>query len=70
LRQLLFLEADNPKKEIAMYINSPGGGVTAGLEVYDTMQFVRPLVWTLCIGQAASMSNVSLSRAFLGGRTL
>ena len=48
--QLLFLEADNPKKEIAMYINSPGGVVTSGLAIYDTMQFVRPAVSTLCIG--------------------
>src|SRR3979411_1150028 len=53
--QLLFLEADNPKKEIAMYINSPGGVVTSGLAIYDTMQFVRPAVSTLCIGQAACM---------------
>src|SRR5215210_5016121 len=50
--QLLFLEADNPKKEISMYINSPGGVVTSGLAIYDTMQFVRPQVSTLCIGQA------------------
>src|SRR5512147_2774157 len=55
--QLLFLEAENPKKEIAIYINSPGGGVTAGLAVYDTMQFVRPVISTLCIGQAASMGS-------------
>src|SRR6266704_4156109 len=54
--QLLFLEADNPKKEISMYINSPGGMVTSGLAIYDTMQFVRPPVSTLCVGQAASMS--------------
>ena len=53
--QLLYLEADNPKKEIAMYINSPGGVVTSGLAIYDTMQFVKPAVTTLCIGQAASM---------------
>src|SRR6202051_5256361 len=51
--QLLFLEADNPKKEIAMYINSPGGVVTSGLAIYDTIQFVRPAVSTLCIGTAA-----------------
>src|SRR5256884_5195638 len=51
--QLLFLEADNPKKEIAMYINSPGGVVTSGLAIYDTMQFVRPAVWAFGIGQAA-----------------
>ncbi len=60
--QLLFLEADNPKKEIAMYINSPGGVVTSGLAVYDTMQFVRPAVSTLCVGQAASMGSLLLSR--------
>src|SRR2546429_3043249 len=59
--QLLFLEADNPKKEIAMYINSPGGMVTSGLAVYDTMQFVRPAVSTLCIGQAASMGSLLLA---------
>jgi ATP-dependent Clp protease protease subunit len=59
--QLLFLEADNPKKEIAMYINSPGGIVTSGLAIYDTMQFVRPAVTTLCIGQAASMGSLLLA---------
>ena len=59
--QLLFLEADNPKKEIAMYINSPGGVVTSGLAIYDTMQFVRPAVSTLCIGQAASMGSLLLA---------
>src|SRR5207247_3998854 len=59
--QLLFLEADNPKKEISMYINSPGGMVTSGLAVYDTMQFVRPAVSTLCIGQAASMASLLLA---------
>ena len=59
--QLLFLEADNPKKEIAMYINSPGGVVTSGLAIYDTMQFVRPAVSTLCVGQAASMSSLLLA---------
>src|SRR5215470_11126481 len=51
--QLLFLEADNPKKEINMYINSPGGVVTSGMAIYDTMQFIRPAVSTLCVGQAA-----------------
>ena len=56
--QLLFLEADNPKKEIAMYINSPGGVVTSGLAIYDTMQFVRPAVSTLCVGQAASIPTI------------
>jgi ATP-dependent Clp protease protease subunit len=59
--QLLFLEADNPKKEIAMYINSPGGVVTSGLAIYDTMQFVRAPVSTLCIGQAASMGSLLLA---------
>jgi ATP-dependent Clp protease, protease subunit len=59
--QLLFLEADNPKKEISMYINSPGGVVTAGLAIYDTMQFIRPPVSTLCTGQAASMGSLLLA---------
>ena len=59
--QLLFLEAENPKKEISMYINSPGGVVTSGLAIYDTMQFVRPAVSTLCIGQAASMGSLLLA---------
>jgi ATP-dependent Clp protease protease subunit len=59
--QLLFLEAENPKKEISMYINSPGGIVTSGLAVYDTMQFIRPAVSTLCVGQAASMGSLLLA---------
>ncbi|MHA1545763.1 MAG: ATP-dependent Clp protease proteolytic subunit [Alphaproteobacteria bacterium] len=59
--QLLFLEADNPKKEISMYINSPGGVVTSGLAIYDTMQFIKPPVSTLCIGQAASMGSLLLT---------
>jgi ATP-dependent Clp protease, protease subunit len=59
--QLLFLEAENPKKEISMYINSPGGVVTAGMAIYDTMQFVRPAVSTLCVGQAASMGSLLLA---------
>ena len=58
--QLLYLEADNPKKEIYLYINSPGGVVTAGLSIYDTMQFIRPKVSTLCTGQAASMGSLLL----------
>jgi ATP-dependent Clp protease protease subunit len=58
--QLLYLEADNPKKEISFYINSPGGVVTAGLSIYDTMQFIKPKVSTLCIGQAASMGSLLL----------
>ncbi|GLK82511.1 ATP-dependent Clp protease proteolytic subunit [Ancylobacter defluvii] len=59
--QLLFLEAENPKKEISMYINSPGGVVTSGLAIYDTMQFIKPAVSTLCIGQAASMGSLLLA---------
>ena len=59
--QLLFLEAENPKKEISMYINSPGGVVTSGLAIYDTMQFIRPPVTTLCTGQAASMGSLLLA---------
>src|ERR1700755_2269828 len=59
--QLLFLEAENPKKEVSMYINSPGGIVTSGLAIYDTMQFIRPAVSTLCTGQAASMGAVLLA---------
>jgi ATP-dependent Clp protease, protease subunit len=59
--QLLFLEAENPKKEVSMYINSPGGVVTSGLAIYDTMQFIRPAVSTLCTGQAASMGSLLLA---------
>ena len=66
--QLLFLEAQNPKKEIAMYINSPGGVVTAGMAIYDTMQFIRCPVATLCIGQAASMGSLLLSAGAKGSR--
>lgn len=58
--QLLFLEAENPKKEISLYINSPGGVVTSGMAIYDTMQFIKPAVATLCIGQAASMGSLLL----------
>ncbi|MBZ8132259.1 ATP-dependent Clp protease proteolytic subunit [Afifella sp. IM 167] len=58
--QLLFLEAENPKKEIAIYINSPGGVVTSGFAMYDTMQFIKPAVSTLCVGQAASMGSLLL----------
>ena len=64
IAQLLFLEAENSKKEIAMYINSPGGVVTSGMAIYDTMQFIRPAVSTLCIGMAASMGSLLLC----GGR--
>jgi len=66
--QLLFLEAENPKKEISMYINSPGGVVTSGMAIYDTMQFIRPSVATLCIGQAASMASLLLAAGEKGMR--
>ena len=59
--QLLFLEAENPKKEISLYINSPGGVVTAGMAIYDTMQYIKPDVSTYCIGQACSMGALLLS---------
>src|SRR5262249_28682298 len=68
IAQLLFLEAENPKKEISMYINSPGGMVTSGLAIYDTMQFVRPPVSTLCVGQAASMGSLLLAAGEKGQR--
>ena len=66
--QLLFCEAENPKKEISMYINSPGGVVTAGMAIYDTMQFIRPPIATLCIGQAASMGSLLLAAGTPGMR--
>jgi ATP-dependent Clp protease protease subunit len=66
--QLLFLEAENPKKEISMYINSPGGVVTSGMAIYDTMQFIRPPVATLCTGQAASMGSLLLAAGEKGQR--
>ena len=66
--QLLFLEAENPKKEISMYINSPGGLVTSGLAIYDTMQYIRPAVQTLCIGQAASAASLLLCAGAKGQR--
>jgi len=68
IAQLLFLEAENPNKEISMYINSPGGIVTSGLAIYDTMQFVRPPVSTLCVGQAASMGSLLLAAGQKGQR--
>lgn len=68
IAQLLFLEAENPKKEISIYINSPGGIVTSGLAIYDTMQFIRPDVSTLCIGQAASMGSLLLAAGAKGMR--
>lgn len=66
--QLLFLESENPSKDIAMYINSPGGVVTAGLAIYDTMQYIRPRVSTVCIGQAASMGSFLLAAGEPGMR--
>ena len=66
--QLLFLESEDPKKEISLYINSPGGLVTAGLGIYDTMQYIKPEVTTLCIGQAASMGSFLLSAGAKGKR--
>jgi ATP-dependent Clp protease protease subunit len=68
IAQLLFLEAENPKKEISMYINSPGGVVTAGMAIYDTMQFIKPKVSTLCVGQAASMGSLLLCGGEAGMR--
>jgi len=68
IAQMLFLEADNPDKDIYLYINSPGGAVTAGLAVYDTMQFVRPDVSTLCVGQASSMGALLLAGGAPGKR--
>ncbi len=66
--QLLFLESENPKKDISLYINSPGGLVTAGLGIYDTMQYIKPDITTLCIGQAASMGSFLLSAGAKGKR--
>ena len=66
--QLLFLEAEDPKKEIYLYINSPGGLVTAGLGIYDTMQYIKPDISTLCIGQAASMGSFLLAAGTKGKR--
>ena len=66
--QLLFLEADNPTKDISMYINSPGGIVTSGLAMYDTMEYIRPDISTVCIGQAASMGSLLLTAGAKGKR--
>ena len=66
--QLLFLESDNPDKDISFYINSPGGSVSAGLAIYDTMQFIKPHVSTLCVGQAASMGSLLLAAGSKGKR--
>ncbi|MBO6785025.1 MAG: ATP-dependent Clp protease proteolytic subunit, partial [Alphaproteobacteria bacterium] len=66
--QLLFLEAENPNKDISFYINSPGGVVTSGMSIYDTMQYIRPDVATLCVGQAASMGSLLLAGGAKGKR--
>jgi len=66
--QLLFLESEDPEKEISFYINSPGGSITAGMAIYDTMQFIKPAVSTLCLGQAASMGAVLLAAGHKGRR--
>ncbi len=68
IAQMLFLEAENPEKDITLYINSPGGSITAGLAIYDTMQYVKPDVGTYCIGQAASMGAVLLAGGAKGKR--
>ncbi|HET9226192.1 MAG TPA: ATP-dependent Clp protease proteolytic subunit [Thermoanaerobaculia bacterium] len=70
IAQMLFLEAENPEKDIALYINSPGGSVSAGLAIYDTMQYIKPDVATYCVGQAASMAAVLLSAGTKGKRTV
>ena len=68
IAQMLFLEAENPEKDIFLYINSPGGSITAGLAIYDTMQYVKPNIATMCIGQAASMAAVLLAAGSKGKR--
>src|SRR5512136_46950 len=68
IAQLLYLEAENPKKEVSLYINSPGGSITAGIAIYDTMQFIKSEVATICVGQAASMAAVLLAAGHPGKR--
>ena len=70
IAQMLFLEAENPEKDIALYINSPGGSVSAGMAIYDTMQYIKPDVATYCVGQAASMAAVLLASGAKGKRTV
>jgi ATP-dependent Clp protease protease subunit len=70
IAQMLFLEAENPEKDISIYINSPGGSVSAGLAIYDTMQYIKPDVATYCVGQAASMAAVLMASGTRGKRTL
>ena len=68
IAQMLFLESENPKKDISLYINSPGGSITAGLSIYDTIQFVKPDISTICVGQAASMGAILLAGGAKGKR--
>ena len=70
IAQMLFLEAENPEKDISLYINSPGGSVSAGMAIYDTMQYIKPDVSTYCVGQAASMAAVLLASGTKGKRTV
>ena len=70
IAQMLFLEAENPEKDIALYVNSPGGSISAGLAIYDTMQYIKPDVATLCVGQAASMAAVLLAAGARGKRSV
>ncbi len=70
IAQMLFLEAENPEKDISLYINSPGGSVSAGMAIYDTMQYIKPDVSTYCVGQAASMAAVLLASGSKGKRTV
>ena len=70
IAQMLFLEAENPEKDIALYVNSPGGSITSGLAIYDTMQHIKPDVSTLCVGQAASMAAVLLAAGAKGKRAV
>ena len=70
IAQMLFLEAENPEKDIALYVNSPGGSITSGLAIYDTMQYIKPDVATLCVGQAASMAAVLLAAGTKGKRAV
>ena len=70
IAQMLFLEAENPERDISLYVNSPGGSITAGLAIYDTMQYIKPDVATLCVGQAASMAAVLLAGGSKGKRAV
>jgi len=68
IAQMLFLESENPSKDVSLYINSPGGSITSGLSIYDTMQFIKPVVSTICVGQAASMGAILLAGGAKGKR--